>query len=233
MSRIRIAARRGLPSVVFATLLSSLVVASIAGCTTASRAGAFAADGGVASPAAASPSVAAAAPLASVPPELAGFAVDGAPEAGTLPLTDADGRPFDLAALRGAPVVVFFGYTHCPDVCPATTGTLVEVSRTAPSMHAVFVTVDPERDTVAALHEYVSHLPSTFTALTGPSSAIRAAADRYGVRYARVDTGSGNGYTMAHTADTYLVDGAGRLRYRFPFGTPAATYLAAIASIGG
>lgn len=148
-------------------------------------------------------------------------------EAPPLRLTDQEGRPFDLASLRGTPVFIYFGYTHCPDVCPATIGVLNQViARAGRPVHAVFVTVDPERDTVAALREYLSYLPPVYVGLTGSASDIRRTADGYGVTYARVETGSASGYAMAHTAEIYLVDAAGRLRLHYPFGTEAPAILA-------
>lgn len=176
----------------------------------------------------------AAAPPAIAPNALAAFAALGSPAAGALALSDDTGVPFEIGSLRGTPFLVYFGYTHCPDVCPATSGVLAQVVRAAsPAPRVVFVTVDPERDTAAVLHEYLSYLPAGFVGLTGGAADIRAAADGYGVDYERVDTGAATGYTMAHTAEVTLVDGAGRVRYRFPFGTPAGTIVAAISALGG
>lgn len=143
-------------------------------------------------------------------------------DAPPIELVDPDGRPFSLASQRGQQVLVFFGYTHCPDVCPATIGTIGEVLRTVGTgTRALFITVDPERDTVAWLREYARFLPAGLTALTGTPAQVRAVADAWGVRYARVETGSADAYSMSHTADVFLVDAAGRLRARFPFGTEA------------
>jgi protein SCO1 len=127
--------------------------------------------------------------------------------------------PFDLAALQGEPTIVFFGYTHCPDVCPATIGELVELVGRRPDVHVVFVTVDPERDTPEFMGEWTEFLPDSFVGVTGSPTAIKAAADAYGVRYARVDSASAAGYSMSHTAFQYLIDAEGRLRLHFPFGT--------------
>jgi hypothetical protein len=105
---------------------------------------------------------------------------------------------------------VFFGYTHCPDICPATTGTVgLAMDAFGPGVKAVFVSVDPERYTTEWLREYVRFLPVGFTALTGAPDRIRATADAWGVRYARVETGDPEAYSMAHTAEVYLVDAAG------------------------
>jgi protein SCO1/2 len=145
-----------------------------------------------------------------------------------LELTDQDGQAFSLASLRGRPVLVFFGYTHCPDVCPATVGTLNEVLATVgDGPRVVFVTVDPARDDAATLKSYLQYLPAGYTALTGTAAQIRRAADAWGVRYARQDSTAGS-YGMAHTADVYLVDAQGRLRLTFPFGADAGTFVTAL-----
>ncbi len=148
-----------------------------------------------------------------------------APPLGDLALGE---RPFDLADLTGHPVLLFFGYTHCPDVCPMTVGELVLVLRERPDVRAVFVTVDPERDTPASLAQWTRYLPEGFVALTGSPSAIQAAADAYGVRYARVDSGSASGYAMSHTASVFLIDSQGSQRFTFPFGTGWASMVRAI-----
>jgi protein SCO1/2 len=140
-----------------------------------------------------------------------------------LDLVDHEGRRFDLARLKGAPVLVYFGYTHCPDVCPATIGTLNEVIAAFPEpLRAVIVTVDPERDTVEFMGSYIRYFSGEYIGLTGSPTAIRVAADAYGVTYARVDTDSAGGYSMAHTAEIYLIDARGRLRAHYPFGVAAA-----------
>ena len=142
-----------------------------------------------------------------------------------------DLSPFDLADLEGSPVLLYFGYTHCPDVCPATLGELFGVWEEIPDMQAVYVTVDPERDTPEFLAEWTRYLPENLHALTGSPGAIRLAADSYGVRYARVETTSTSGYTMSHTAELYLIDEHGQLLLSYPFGTPAAEIAADIATL--
>lgn len=137
-----------------------------------------------------------------------------------LDLVDHTGQPFDLAALQGHPVLVFFGYTHCPDVCPATVGTVNRVlGDVGEGSRVLFVSIDPERDTPEAMAEYVRFLPEGYVGLTGNEVEVRTAADGYRVSYAKVETGSASGYAMAHTAELYLIDAEGRLRYHYPFGT--------------
>jgi protein SCO1/2 len=154
--------------------------------------------------------------------------------AAELALTDQDGQPFSMASLRGGPALVFFGYTHCPDVCPATMGILDQVVTAYGSgLHIVFVTVDPERDTVPWLKEYVRYLPTGVTAVTGTATEIRRTADAWGVRYARVEGGDAQGYSMSHTAEVYVIDAGGVLRAHFPFGTKGDAMLATIRRIVG
>jgi len=137
-----------------------------------------------------------------------------------------DGSPFDLASLQGSNVLIYFGYTHCPDVCPQTLGELYGVFEELPETQALFVSVDPERDTPEFLGEWTTYLPDSIHAVTGSPGAVRRAADNYGVKYARVETTSTAGYTMSHTAELYLIDADGQYLLAYPFGTPAADIVA-------
>jgi protein SCO1/2 len=137
-------------------------------------------------------------------------------------LVNADGSTFELTNFEGNNTLLFFGYTHCPDVCPATIGEIFGVFQEQPETQAVFVSVDPERDTPEFLDEWTQYFPENFNAVTGSPGAIRRAADNYGVKYARVETTSTSGYTMSHTADMFLIDEGGQLLSTYPFGTPAA-----------
>lgn len=143
------------------------------------------------------------------------------------PLDDlvTGGTSFDLASLRGHPTILFFGYTHCPDVCPATIGELMQVVDRRPDARVVFVTVDPERDTPEFMATWTKYMPKGFIGVTGSPTAIKAAADGYGARYARVDSASAAGYSMSHTAFQYLIDAEGRLLLQYPFGTSWETLL--------
>ncbi len=126
-------------------------------------------------------------------------------------------------------MLVFFGYTHCPDVCPATVGIVNQaLGMTGEGPRAVFVSIDPERDDVAAMNQYLRYLPKAYVGLSGTPEDIRRNADAWGVKYARMETDSANGYAMAHTADVFLVDGEGMLRAHFPFGTQADPIAAAL-----
>ncbi len=153
--------------------------------------------------------------------DTAGFEVAARP-APPLELTDQDGQPFTLASLAGRPVLVFFGYTHCPDVCPESIGLIGQALAASPAgARAVFVSIDPDRDDVAAMKAYLRYLPAAFTGLTGAPDEVRRNADAWSVRYAKEEAEPGSGaYGMSHTSDIFLVDGAGRLRASFPYGTP-------------
>jgi len=187
---------------------------------------------GSASPGAAGPSSTATPTATSTAIDVASFLYPAPRMAPPIELTDPDVRPFSLASLRGEPVLVFFGYTHCPDVCPATIGTVgLAMDDFGPGMRALFVSVDPERDTPTWLREYVRFLPAGFVALTGTDQEIRTTADAWGVRYARVETGVPGGYSMSHTAEVYLVDADGMLRARFPFGTESEAMTAVLRQV--
>ena len=184
--------------------------------------GAGAADGNPGAPASAS----------TPPVDVAAFLYPTPRVAPAIELTDQDARPFSLTSFRGEPTMVFFGYTHCPDVCPATIGTMgLAMSAFGPGLHAAFVTVDPERDTTTWLKEYVRFLPVGFVALTGTADQIKATADAWSVRYARVEGATPDAYSMSHTADVYIVDANGQLRGHFPFGTEAPAMTATLREV--
>ena len=169
---------------------------------------------------------------ATAPVDVATFLYPTVREAPSIELTDQDDRPFSLTSFRGEPTLVFFGYTHCPDVCPATVGTMgLAMAAYGPGVHATFVTVDPQRDTPTWLKEYVRFLPAGFMAVTGTDGQIRATADAWGVRYARVEGATPDTYSMSHTADVFLVDSNGSLRARFPFGTAAPAMTAVLREV--
>ncbi len=165
-------------------------------------------------------------------PDPSSFAYAEVRAAPALELVDQDGSQFSLASLHGQPVMVFFGYTHCPDVCPATVGVVNQaLGASGEGPRAVFVSIDPERDDAAAMKQYLRYLPKAYVGLSGTPELVRRNADAWGVRYARIDTGSADGYAMAHTADIFLVDAQGMLRAHFPFGTGADAIAAALTAL--
>jgi len=145
--------------------------------------------------------------------------------AGDFTLTDQSGAPFTQTSLAGEPSIVTFGFTHCPDVCPATLAVLARVSRAAgvPPIRVIFVTVDPERDTPSVLGSYVKAFDPRFSALTGTPAAIRALTQRLGVAYQRVALPGGD-YTIDHTAVAFLTDSKGRIAAIFTAPFDAARF---------
>lgn len=136
-----------------------------------------------------------------------------------LQLTDQDGRPFDLTSLRGSPVLVFFGFTHCADICPTTMADLrAAVRLVASPVHVVFVTVDPARDDAAAMKQYVDYYQAGFIGLTGSEAQIAATAAAWGVSYAKLPAEPDGSYDMDHTTDVYLVGPDGLLRNHIFYG---------------
>jgi protein SCO1/2 len=115
--------------------------------------------------------------------------------------------------MKGKPFLVFFGFTHCPDVCPTTLFDVSEVLRDlgpdADRTGALFITVDPERDTEASLKDYLSSFDPHVRGLTGDPAALAAVAKEYRVYYKKVPLEDGD-YTMDHTAIVYLMDKEGR-----------------------
>jgi protein SCO1/2 len=142
--------------------------------------------------------------------------ITGAEYARTLALPDADGKPRSLADFAGKVVVVFFGYTQCPDVCPTTMAEVATVKRSlgkdGERVQAVFVTVDPERDTPQLLKPYVAGFDPSFVALRGTPEQTLAAAKEFKVFFAKVPARDGTSYTIDHTAGSYVFDTQGRVR---------------------
>lgn len=154
------------------------------------------------------------------------------PPAGDFLLDTAQG-PLSLQQLRGKVVVLYFGYTWCPDVCPtslALLGTALhkleepELNQIQP----VFISVDPGRDTLERLAEYTPYFHPSLLGATGTPQQIADVAQRYGVAYAREKNGSATDYTVDHTSMTYLLDRDGKLHEVLPHGTAPEKIVAAI-----
>ena len=131
-------------------------------------------------------------------------------------LQDPDGKLRTLADFRGKAVVVFFGYTQCPDVCPATLATLAQAMKKlgsdAERVQVLFITVDPERDTPQLLKQYVPAFDPRFLGLHGDADATARTAKEFKVIYQKVPGPTPGSYTMDHSAGTYVFDPKGRLR---------------------
>jgi protein SCO1 len=132
---------------------------------------------------------------------------------GPFQLEDQSGKSFGDQDMKGRPFLMFFGYTHCPDVCPTTLFEISEVMKAlgkdAGSVGALFVTVDPERDTPAVLKDYLSNFDPHLRGLTGDPVAVAATLKTYRVYAAKVPLKDGD-YTMDHSAAVYLMDKDGR-----------------------
>ena len=152
----------------------------------------------------------------SAPAGFAGTAVGTAP-APDFRLTDQDGRPFRLSDQKGKEVVLFFGYTHCPDECPMTLAHLANIVRHMPPADrarvlVAFVTVDPQRDDPATLRRYVRGFYPSFVGLTGSPHDLEATERAYHVWAARLPASESGEYREAHGSSVYLIDPEGRLR---------------------
>ena len=147
--------------------------------------------------------------------------VTGAGFGGELALTDHNGKPRTLADFRGKVVTVFFGFTHCPDACPTTLAEMAQVVRElgpdGDRVQVLFVTVDPERDTPQVLGQYVPSFNSTFLGLHGDAEATARAAKEFKVFFQKRPL-PGGGYSMDHSAGTFVLDREGRLRLFAQYG---------------
>ena len=142
--------------------------------------------------------------------------VTGAEFGKELALTDHNGKPRTLADFRGKAVVVFFGYTHCPDVCPTTladmAGVMKSLGADAERVQVLFVTVDPERDTPEVLKQYVPAFDPRFLGLYGDLPATQRAAKEFKVFYELQPAKAPGAYTVDHSAQSFVIDPQGRLR---------------------
>ncbi|HCW18928.1 protein SCO1/2 [Achromobacter deleyi] len=146
-------------------------------------------------------------------PKLHGMDLSGMPT-GDFQLQDTGGQLRRLADYRGHPVMLFFGFTQCPDICPTALTRAIEIKgllgADADKLRVLFITVDPERDTPDILRAYTQAFDPAFVGLRGDAEQTRAAAQSFKVFYQKVATGSS--YTMDHTALTYIIDAQGKLR---------------------
>jgi len=158
-------------------------------------------------------------------PAFKGIDLTGAEYARSLNLTDQDGRARTLADFKGKVLVIFFGYTQCPDVCPTTMAEVAEVKRSlgadGDKVQGIFVTVDPARDTAQLLKAYLASFDPTFIGLRGSEEQTQAAAKEFKVFYAKVPGKTPETYTMDHTAAAFIFDTEGRVRVYARYGAGA------------
>lgn len=159
-------------------------------------------------------------------PQFHSVDITGAEYAKDFKLTDFDGKPRTLADFKGKAVVLFFGFTQCPDVCPTTMTELAQVKKLlgadGDKVQGLFVSIDPERDTPAVLKEYMQNFDPSFLGLYAASpEALAALAKDFKVYYKKVDGPTPTSYTMDHTAASFVYDPEGRLRLYTRYGIGA------------
>jgi protein SCO1/2 len=137
-------------------------------------------------------------------------------------LTDQKGAPFRLSDQTGKIVLVFFGYTHCPDVCPITLSEYMRIKESlgdlAENVSFVFITIDPERDTPDRLGEHLQIFDPEFVGLTGEAEQLAQVWKDYGVYIERRETEGASGYLLDHNPIIYAIDRQGNWRLTYPFG---------------
>jgi protein SCO1/2 len=160
-------------------------------------------------------------------PKLKAGVFDPPRQAPDFKLQGSDGTELTASRYRGKVVVLGFGYTSCPDVCPTTLSTLAQARRqlgdAAADVQVLYVTVDPERDGVERMRKYVGAFDPTFIGATGAAPQLAAVRKAYGVQAERKPIG--DGYVVAHSSYTYLIDRQGRLRALMPYGRAPADYV--------
>jgi protein SCO1/2 len=158
-------------------------------------------------------------------PKFNGIDVTGADYAKGFTLTDHNSQSRSLSDFKGKVVVLFFGYTQCPDVCPTSMAELAEVKRLlgadGDKLQGVFVTVDPARDTTELLKAYMTNFDPTFVAFVPTADELPAIAKQFKIYYKKVDGQTPTSYTMDHSAGSYVYDTQGNLRLYSRYGSGA------------
>jgi len=168
-------------------------------------------------------------------PQFKAIDLTGADYARDFQLTDHNGQPRTLKDFRGKLVVLFFGYTQCPDVCPTSMSELAEAKKLlgpdGEKLQGLFVTVDPDRDTPEVLKAYMANFDPSFLALYGTPEQLAAVAKDFKIYYKKVDGKTPTSYTMDHSAGSYVYDPAGRLRVYNRYGSGAQALAADIKTL--
>lgn len=135
---------------------------------------------------------------------------------GDFELTGSEGKEISSVSFRGKIILIYFGYTYCPDFCPMTlsylNAVMMEIAELAKDVQVLFITIDPERDTHEKLKEYVPYFNPDFIGMTGSISDIKEIAKKYGVGFFKQQVESEEGYFLAHTDRVFLIDKNGRYR---------------------
>jgi protein SCO1/2 len=163
---------------------------------------------------------------AKAPMPFVGTDITGADFAKTLSLTDHNGKLRSMADFSGKAVVLFFGFTHCPDVCPTTMSDLKQTMKLlgdkSDQVQVLFVTVDPERDTQEVLAKFVPSFDARFIGLRGDAKQTEDTLKNFKIFYAKVDGKSANDYSIDHSAGMYVFDKAGNVRLYMGYGQKPA-----------
>ncbi len=160
-------------------------------------------------------------------PAFSGIDITGADYAQGFSLTDHNGQARTLADFKGQAVVVFFGFTQCPDVCPSSLTELAQAKQLlgeqGSRLQGLFISIDPERDTPAIMKEYMASFDPSFLALYAKPNELADLAKSYKVYYKKVDGPTPTSYTMDHSAGSYVYDPQGRIRlyHRYASGAQA------------
>jgi protein SCO1/2 len=159
------------------------------------------------------------------PPAFQATDITGAAFGGEFSLRDHSGKPVKLSDYRGRVVALFFGFTHCPDVCPTTLGELAAVRKDlgsqADKLQVLFVTLDPERDTPEILSRYVPAFDASFIGLYGSDAETRKIAQQYKIIYQKNQQAGQVGYNVDHSSGIYLIDAKSQLRLYAGYGAGA------------
>ena len=173
--------------------------------------------------------------LTAAKPAFRGVDITGATYARNFSLPDQNGQPRTLADFKGKVVVVFFGYTQCPDVCPTTMVELAQVKKAlgkdGDRLQGLFVSIDPERDTPAILKAYMTSFDPSFIALRGSVEQAQATAKEFKVFFAKVPGKTESSYTIDHTAGAYVFDTHGKVRLFERYGAGAEALTADIKAL--
>ncbi|MFC7420874.1 SCO family protein [Iodobacter arcticus] len=161
-------------------------------------------------------------------PQFQGTDIGGGALGGEFTLSDHTGKTRSLADFKDKVVVIFFGYTHCPDVCPTTMielkNAMQQLGSKADQVQVLFVSVDPERDTKEVLKQYVPVFDSRFLGLSGTAAQLAEVAGRYKIIYQKQMSSSGD-YTVDHSAGSYLLDKNGKPRVMVSYGAGASVFV--------
>jgi len=151
-----------------------------------------------------------------------GAVIEPPAQATDFTLTDQNGQPLRLSNQKGKIVLIFFGYTHCPDVCPITLSEYKKIKSLlgdkADQVSFMYITVDPERDSVEQVKAFLQNFDPTFIGLTGDRATLEPVWKAYGVYQQKQDAGSAAGYLVDHSTRTYLIDPQGNWRINYPYG---------------